>query len=79
MRANAYNAPPAQATHQIPQKTPSDRPAIAEENSSKFGQYYDRQVNHMAKDYSKDPNVNGWGETDAHGNVVEMGPVALQA
>lgn len=33
----------------------------------------------MAKDYSKDPNVTGWGETDAQGNAVEMGPVALQA
>lgn len=31
------------------------------------------------KDYSKDPNVNGWGQTGAHGERIEMGPVAMQA
>jgi hypothetical protein len=31
------------------------------------------------KDYSKDPNVNGWTQTGANGQNIDMGGVALQA
>ena len=31
------------------------------------------------KDYSKDKNINGWAGKNEHGQVEQMGGVALQA
>jgi hypothetical protein len=51
------------------------------QNSQNMGSYYQNQLQHNfnMKDYSKDPNVNGWAQTNALGHKIELGPVALQA
>lgn len=44
------------------------------------GKYYQSMLGGVGmKDYSKDSNVNDWGQVDRNGNLIEMGPVALQA